>query len=141
MSILIEEHIIQISAYLASHCLAKSSNKTVIAHCVDVASVCYVLCTEGLFQKPIEAICKKMGIKTEDFVNLVCWCCAIHDIGKICPDFAQKIASRSEQAGVLAFLMEKEVLQGQNYGILRGLAPVKIQKVGTEFAYILLKIY
>ena len=115
MSILIEERITQISDYLASHCLAKISNKTVIAHCVDVASVCYVLCTEGLFQKPIEAICKKMGIKTEDFVDLVCWCCAVHDIGKICPDFAQKIASKSEHAGVLACLMEKEGLLQRHY--------------------------
>lgn len=105
----------QIPSYLASHCLAKSSDKTVLAHCLDAASVCQVLCTEGLFQRPIEAVCRKMGIKSEDFVNLVCWCCAVHDIGKLCPDFAQKIANRSEYSGMLLDIFEKENLLQRHY--------------------------
>lgn len=102
---------------LAFRSISKTSGKSIVAHLIDVASVCEVLVNKGYFKNIASRFCKKAGVSEKDFKSYVTWCCAFHDIGKLHPDFQQNILENAsyDEKGAYECMIQEHNLLNKSY--------------------------
>ena len=83
--------------------LAKPT-QTLEAHSMDVGHIAYGLMTIGTAAPLIKVLAQNIGYPEQDVINTIAALCALHDIGKLHPDFQSRIAEKNES---LLFLLDK----------------------------------